>query len=62
MMWAIELEIDYAGWCALTKAKVDDRQERERWVKMCHRLGSTAAKDIVAGTAAKIERGRSTAR
>ena len=54
MMWAIELEVDYAQWCKLVKAKVDDKVEREKWIKMCHRLGSQQAKDIVASTTARL--------
>jgi len=46
MMWAIELEYDFYLWRRLTKAP-DDLSERKRWVKMCHRLGSHQAWEIV---------------
>lgn len=47
MMWAIELEYDFARWRALTGAP-DDERERMSWLKMCHRLGSHQAYEIVA--------------
>ena len=47
MYWAIELEIDFARWRAFTGAP-DDHDERLRWLKMCHRLGSHQAYEIVA--------------
>jgi hypothetical protein len=47
LRWLIELEVDYQLWRKLVKAKVDDRVERERWVKMCHRIGSSMAREIV---------------
>jgi hypothetical protein len=48
MDWLIELEVDYQQWRKLTKAKVDDKVERVRWIKMCHRLGSAMSKKVVA--------------
>ena len=47
MMWAIELEYDFARWRALTGSQLDDKCERIRWLKMCHRLGSHQAYEIV---------------
>lgn len=47
MDWLIELEVDYQQWRKLVRAGVDDAVERERWIKMCHRLGSAMSKDIV---------------
>ena len=47
MDWLIELEVDYQLWRKLVRAKVDDRVERERWIKMCHRLGSAMSRDII---------------
>jgi hypothetical protein len=55
MMWLIELEVDYQLWRKLTKARIDDRVERERWIKMCHRLGSAMSKDIVANRQRKAK-------
>lgn len=54
LMWAVELEVDYRQWCTLVKARIDDKVEREKWLKMCHRLGSHTASEIVASTTAKI--------
>ena len=46
MIWAIELTIGFARWRELT-GNPDEEQERLRWVKMCHRLGSSKAIEIV---------------
>ena len=46
MMWAIELEIGFQHWRVLIDAP-DDAWERRRWMKMCHRLGSHQAMQIV---------------
>ena len=48
LVWAIELLVDFAYWRDLTK-NPDNEDERLRWVKMCHRLGSTQAWRIVNG-------------
>jgi len=55
MMWALELEYDFARWRALTGAP-DDESERKRWVKMCHRLGSHQAYEIVVARQARIDK------
>jgi hypothetical protein len=46
MIWAIELEVDFQNWRKLTKG-FDTPDERLRWIKMCHRLGSHQAVTIV---------------
>ena len=46
MLWAIELTIGFAQWRAMVGGP-DDEIERLRWLKMCHRLGSTKALEIV---------------
>jgi hypothetical protein len=46
MLWAIELEIGFAMWRKLIGAP-DTEWDRKRWIKMCHRLGSYKAWDIV---------------
>jgi hypothetical protein len=46
MLWAIELTVGFAQWRAVVGGP-DDETERLRWLKMCHRLGSMTALDIV---------------
>lgn len=46
LVWAIELLTDFAEWRSYT-GNPDDESERLRWVKMCHRLGSYQALQIV---------------
>ena len=47
MIWAIELEVSFQGWRAIT-GNPDDESERLRWLKMVIRLGSHTSIGIAA--------------